>query len=182
MNKKNLKKIYSQLDLPFQETKQLYLKEIFKTLESKFDLQKNSTQFFIDLGSGNGQIIIYCALNYGIRSIGVEIDPILIKEAKYSIRLLKESNYAKKKVFGKITFISGDFFEHNLKEYDYIYIFSLPTMQKYLKHVFQTITSGAIIISHLYPLRNFKGCLELKFKLEHKGDNQESATYFYNKL
>ncbi len=182
MNKKNLIKLYSQLDLPFQETKQLYLKEIFKTLESKFDLQKNSTQFFIDLGSGSGQVIIYCALNYGIRSIGVEIDPILIKEAKYSIRLLKKSNYAKKKVLGKITLISGDFFELNLKDYDFIYIFSLPTMQKYLRHVFQTIKSGAIIISHRHPFRNFKGCLDLKFKLEHEGDNQEATTYFYNKL
>ncbi|MHA2180204.1 MAG: class I SAM-dependent methyltransferase [Promethearchaeota archaeon] len=182
MNKKNFKKIQSQIDLPFQETKPLYLREIFKTLESKFDLRKNSKQFFIDLGSGNGQVIIYCALNYGIRSIGVEIDPILIKEAKNSIRLLKENNSSKKEALGKISFKIGDFFEFNLGDYDFIYIFSLPTMQKYLKHVFQTITSGAIIISHLYPFRNFNGCLDLKFKLEHKGDNQEAATYFYNKL
>jgi SAM-dependent methyltransferase len=182
MNKKQSTKFYSQLDLPFQETNPFYLKDIFKTLESTFDLRKNSNQVFIDLGSGNGQVIIYCALNYGIRSIGVEINPILINEGKNSIRLLKESKYAKKKVIGKITLISGDFYELNLEKYDYIYIFSLPTMQKYLKHVFQTIKNGTVIISHMYPFRNFTGCLDFRLKLEYEGENHETTTYFYKKI
>ena len=81
MSEQDYRKIYSQLDLPFQETKKISLKNIFRTLEKKFDLKKNSKQSIIDLGSGNGRVIIYSAINYGIRSIGIEIDPILIKEA-----------------------------------------------------------------------------------------------------
>ena len=56
MPNKHSKKFYSQIDLPFQETRQDHLKEIFKTLEGKFNLQKYSNQVFIDLGSGNGQV------------------------------------------------------------------------------------------------------------------------------
>ncbi len=182
MCEKKFNKFYSQLELPFQETKQVYLKKIFKTLEREFDLRKNSRQIFIDLGSGNGQVIIYSALKYGIRSIGIEIDPILIKEAKKSIRLLKEGNIFKKKVLRKITLIHGDFYAHNLKDYDFIYIYSLPTMQKYLKHVFQTAKRGVIIISHMYPLKNLTHYLESMPKLEHNKENQEISTYFYRRI
>ncbi|MHA2281776.1 MAG: methyltransferase domain-containing protein [Promethearchaeota archaeon] len=182
MNKQHLNKFYSQLDLPFQETKQLYLKHIFKTLESKFNLLKNSKQTFIDLGSGNGQVIIYCALNYGIRSIGIEIDPILVEEAKNSIRSLSERNNTKKTVLSKITLISGDFYDLNLREYDFIYIYSLPTMQKYLKHMFKNVKNGAIIISHKYSLNGFNQFLDLRLKLEYEGEKHDSATYFYKKI
>jgi SAM-dependent methyltransferase len=177
-----LGKFYSHLDLPFQETKQIFLKDIFSVLERKFDLKKNSKQVFIDLGSGNAQVIIYCAINHGIKSIGIEIDPILMKEAKRSIRLLRLGNDVDPRVLNKVVLISGDFFTHNLKKYDYIYIYSLPTMQKYLKHVFQTVHKGAIIISHMYPLKDFAQYLELKFKINHKEDNQEKSTFFYERI
>ncbi len=182
MYEKDFNKFYSQLDLPFQETKQVFLKKIFKALEREFDLRKNSKQIFIDLGSGNGQVIIYSAINYGIRSIGIEIDPILIKEAKKSIRLLKQGNILEEKVLRKITLIHGDFYTHNLKNYDFIYIYSLPTMQKYLKHVFQTAKRGVIIISHMYPLKNLTQYLEYKLKLDYNQENQETSTFFYRRI
>jgi 16S rRNA G527 N7-methylase RsmG len=182
MKKKYLTKFYSQLDLPFQETKQLYLKEIFKTLECKFDLQKNSKQVFIDLGSGNGQVIIFCALNYGIKSYGIEINLTLIEEAKNSVKLLRETKKYRKAVLRKIKLIHGNFYQQELGQYNFIYMYSLPTMQRYLKHIFQTITNGAIIISHMYPFKNFGECLDLKLRFEHEGDNQETTTYFYKKI
>ncbi|MFW9894393.1 MAG: class I SAM-dependent methyltransferase [Candidatus Thorarchaeota archaeon] len=182
MKRKRLTKFYSQLDLPFQETAQFYLKDIFRTLESKFNLCKNSKQTFIDLGSGNGQVVIFCAFNYGIESTGVEIDPILIKETKNSVRSLKKSKTVKKGVLNKIRFISGDFCEIELKHYNFIYIYSLPSMQKYLKHVFKMVKSGAIIISHMYPLKNFSECLNFKLKLNHEVKNHDATTYFYRKI
>jgi cyclopropane fatty-acyl-phospholipid synthase-like methyltransferase len=182
MYEKEYDKFYSQIDLPFQETKQVYLKKIFKTLEGEFGLRKNSKQIFIDLGAGNGQVILYSAENYGIRSIGIEIEPILIKEAKKTIRLLKEGSISNKKVLRKITLISGNFYTQNLGKYDFIYIYSLPTMQKYLTHVFQTVKSGSIIISHMYPLKSLTQYLEFRLKLEHNNENQEISTFFYRRI
>ena len=182
MSEQDYRKIYSQLDLPFQETKKISLKNIFRTLEKKFDLKKNSKQSIIDLGSGNGRVIIYSAINYGIRSIGIEIDPILIKEAKNSTRLLREAKILEKKALNKISFIHGNFYTHSLKKYDFIYIYSLPTMQKYLKHVFQTAKRGAIIISHMYPLEPFARYSEFKFRLEHNIVKQEISTFFYRRI
>ena len=54
-------------------------------------------------------------------------------------------------------------------------------MQKYLKHVFKTAKNGALIISHMYPLKGFSICLEYMLRLEYEDKNQEIATYFYKK-
>ncbi|MHA2183293.1 MAG: hypothetical protein ACXAAH_17890, partial [Promethearchaeota archaeon] len=81
-----------------------------------------------------------------------------------------------------IRIIHGDFYRHNLKEFDYIYIYSLPTMQKYLKHVFKTTKKGSVIISHIYAIKNLTNYLELKLKLEHDNDNQNAYTFFYRKI
>ena len=172
-------KFHSQLDLPYQETNHLLLRNIFITLEREFDLKKNSKQVFIDLGSGNGQVITYCAVNYGIKSIGIEIDPVLIEEAKMAIRSLKLDKGFKK---SQIEFITGDFYYHNLKTYDYIYIYSLPTMHKYLSHVFQTAKRNATIISHRYPLQSLIQLIEFKFKLDQNLYNQKISTFFYRRI
>lgn len=182
MHHKNYEKFISQIDLPFLEAKEIYLHGIFKTLEREFDLKKDSKQIFMDLGAGNGRVVIFSALNFGIKSIGIEIDPILIKEAKESIKSLCKDKSLKKHITRKIKIIHGDFYEHNLKDYDFIYIYSLPTMQKYLKHVFQTAKRGVIIISHMYPLKNLTQYLEFMTKLEHNKENQEISTYFYRRI
>ena len=171
-------KFLSQLELPFLETNQIYLHKIFETLEQEFGLKRNSQQLFIDLGAGNGQVVIFSALNYGLKSFGIEINITLVEEAKKSIKLLKKLDKNKKNLFRKIQIISGDFYKQNLGQYDFVYIYSLPTMQKYLRHVFQTAKNGAIIISHMYPFRNFTECL----KLEYEGENHETTTFFYKKI
>ncbi|MFX1478178.1 MAG: methyltransferase domain-containing protein [Promethearchaeota archaeon] len=182
MDNKNYEKIISQIDLPFSETNDKFLPAIFEILENNFGLKKDSKQSFIDLGSGNGQVMVFSALNYRIKTTGIEIDSNLIKEAKKTIYEFKKKKKFDKKMFRKIKVIHGNFYTHNLKNYDFIYIFSLPNMQKYLKHVFKTTKRGAIIISYKYPLNNVGEFIHLKTKLEHRIENQEVSTYFYQRI
>ncbi len=179
---KNFGKFHSQLDLPFSETNHEFLREIFKTLELKFGLKYASNQKLIDLGAGNGSIVIFAALNYNITSIGIEINENLKNEAKNCVKSLKKEGYYKKRLLKKIKIKHRDFFTYNLKDYNYIYIYSLPSMHKYLKHVFRTAKKGAIIISHIYELENFNSTLKDKYILSHKRDNQEFFTFFYKKI
>jgi SAM-dependent methyltransferase len=180
--KKNFYSICSQLDLPFLETNHDFLKDIFESLEFKFGLKRNSNQRFIDLGCGDGRVNLYVALNYGIKSIGFEINPDLIQEAKKKIILLKNQKIYKRKLFRKIKIKFGDIFQQTLKKFDFIYIFSLPTMQKYLNHVFITAKKDAIIISYKYPLNNFDSYLKCEEKLDKKDENQEISIFFYRKI
>ena len=179
---KNFEKFHSQLDLPFLETDIEFLEEIFQTLEIEYGLKKNTNQKFIDLGAGNGIVVIFAALNYRIKAFGIEISQNLIREAGKIIKSLKKEGNYKKSLFKKISIKYGDFYQHNLKRYDFIYIYSLPTMQRYLKHVFNTTKKNAVIISFRYQLKNFKSILNLQKKLIHNKNKKEISTFFYNKI
>ena len=74
----------------------------------------------------------------------------------------------------------GDIFEQNIKKFDFIYIYSLPTMQKFLNHVFNTAKSDAVFISYKYPLKNFESYLKLDYVLK-DNDNNQDISYFYRK-
>ncbi len=182
MKKSRFLEINSQLDLPFLETNRELIQKIFETLNLSFRLTKNSNQRFIDLGSGNGQIIIFCALNYCIKSFGIEINPDLIKEAKIYIKLLKKKKIYQHKLFRKIKFIHGDFYEIDMRDFDFIYIYSLPTMQKYLKHVFLIAKNKSIIVSYKYPLNGFESFLKLEYELRSEFKDQIISTFFYEKF
>ncbi|MFX1389454.1 MAG: class I SAM-dependent methyltransferase [Promethearchaeota archaeon] len=172
----------SQLKLPYLNTNYTLLPEIFELLELNFDLKRSSRQKFIDLGSGDGNICIFITLNYDIRSYGIEIDQNLIIEAECKINLFrKENDYAKSQL-KKVKFIHGDFYDLKLKKYDFIYIYSLPSMQKFLKHVFNTVKKKAIIISHKHPLKDFTSILKEEYTLPHKYTEQELYTYYYKKF
>ena len=179
---KNFSKFHSQLDLPFLETDNESLKEIFQILELEFGLKRNSNQKLVDLGAGKGSIVIFSALYYGIKSYGIELDQSLIKEAKERIKSLKKKGNFKYRLFRKIKIKLGDFYIQNLKKYDFAYIYSLPPMQKYLKHVFDTVKRGAVIISHKYQLNDFNSLLKYEYRLAHKKNKQEIFTFLYRKV
>lgn len=185
MDKKKLDKFTefsSQLALPFLETFQEFLNPIFSILEEYFELKKNSGQSFIDLGAGDGRIIIYVGIHYGIRAVGIEINQNLVKEARERILLLKEKYTQLETNNPKI--IHGDFFESDLSKFDYIYTFSLPTMQKSMKHILKTAKKGAILIAHKYPLdySGFQSSFEEKYIIKHNSKGKPIFTYFYQKF
>ena len=179
--KYNSYSLHSQLDLPYLETNESFIKDIFETLETKFSLKKDSKQRFIDLGCGDGRVVIYATLHYGIQSTGVEINLNLIEEAKSKLKLLQTNKIHKKKQLKKIKITYGDLFQLNLNKYDFIYIFSLPTMQKFLNHIIITVRKeDAIIISYKYPLKN--SFLKLEEEIELKSKNQKISAFFYRKF
>ncbi|MDX1797381.1 MAG: methyltransferase domain-containing protein [Candidatus Lokiarchaeia archaeon] len=178
----DFEKFHSQLDLPFLETDYKFIDEIIWTLKHRFGLVSNSKQKLIDLGAGNGSIVIFTALNHKIKSYGIEINHKLINEANSRIRSLKKEGTYNKRLFRNINLKLGDFYLLNLKNYDFVYIYLLPSMQKYLKHVFNTAKIGTIFISHKYPLEEFESLLKIEYRLEHESGEQKLKSFFYNKI
>lgn len=174
--------LQAQLSLPFLSTSSEALAQIFNTLENQFGLKKGSSQKLIDLGAGSGNVIIFSALNYSISSLGIEINGILINEIKEHIKTLKEKKIYSPKILRKIEIKKGDLFQQDLSNFDFVYLFSLPTMQKYLRHVFLTAKEGTIFISYKYPLDGFDSVLKLENVLDIKLKRDLQRTYFYGKL
>ncbi|NHJ26410.1 MAG: class I SAM-dependent methyltransferase [Candidatus Lokiarchaeota archaeon] len=184
MKKDHLKynKFQSQLDLPFLETPDKCLSEIFNVLDIRFGLRRDSNQKLVDLGSGTGQVIIFSAISYHIKSFGIEINQELIKEAKTRIKVIKKEKSTYRKYLKKIKLINFDFYQGNLYHFDFIYIYSLPTMQRYLKHIFLTAKKDAVIISYKYPLMDFEEVLDFKYKLESGEGEHKIIAFFYKKI
>ncbi|MFX0146363.1 MAG: class I SAM-dependent methyltransferase [Candidatus Hodarchaeota archaeon] len=178
MKKSTFFNISSQLDLPFLETNEDHIKSIFETLKQKYGLREHSNQQLIDLGAGNGRIVIYSAIKYDIKSVGIEINLNLINEAKSYLKSLRAEKIHHKKVLKKIKFIHGDLFEANLKDFEFIYIYSFPPMHKYLPHLISTAKRGSILISYKYTLDGFER-LKLDCKLINEMSKQPIFTFFY---
>jgi precorrin-6B methylase 2 len=178
----NFEKFHSQLDLPFLETDNKFIDEIFRILQQKFGLVSNSKQKLIDIGAGNGSIVIFSALNHNIKSYGIEINQKLITDANNRIKSLKKEEKYDKKSFRKIKIKLGDLYLLNLKDFDYIYIYSLPSMHKYLTHVFSTAKKASIIISHKYHLEGFNSILKEEYRLNHRNSKEGVFTFFYQKI
>ncbi len=182
MKRKNTYIFHSQLALPFLETNENHLGSIFQTLEDDFGLKKDSNQKLIDLGAGNGGVIIFSALNYRIKSCGIEINANLIQEAKERMKTLKQEKKQVRSLLKKAKIKFGDIFEQNLHEFDFVYIYSLPTMHRYLNHVFKTAKFGTIIISYKHELKGFNSYLKVVEKLDLETNNSQISAYFYRKF
>lgn len=75
-------------------------------------------EVFLDIGSGDGRVVITAAKNYGCHSIGIEQDPSKIA--------LAQENAEKAGVSHLVTFIQGDFHTVQWPRADvgYVYLFS----------------------------------------------------------
>ncbi len=182
MKKINYDYLSTQISLPFEGANYKVIKLIFEKLSRDFNLSCGSNQKFIDLGSGDGRVVIYCGLHFKIRSVGIELNYTLIKEAKDALkRQISSKNYKKRfKKYAK--FKLKDIFTQGLNDFDYIYIFPLPTMTKYLEHVFKTLKKDAILISYKYPIINCEEIITLVEDYEFHRENKSIHAYFYKKV
>lgn len=129
------------------------IETIFKNLKP----QKNKT--FIDLGSGDGRIII-AAAQHGFKSIGYELDPILVHKSRQKIKTLNLSHLVQVK--------SKNFWKADFDNADVISIYQFPKYISKLEKIFQELNHPVTVITNSYPFPNQKPYL-IKDKI-----------YFYN--
>jgi cyclopropane fatty-acyl-phospholipid synthase-like methyltransferase len=98
-----------------------------------------------DLGSGDGRIPIAAATRYGARGVGIEIDPMRIREA--------EGNLAKAGVSGRVRFVNQDLFEANISEATVVTLFLLPRLNlELMPKLKRELRPGARIVSHQFHM------------------------------
>jgi SAM-dependent methyltransferase len=99
----------------------------------------------IDLGSGDGRIVIEAAKRFGAQGVGVDIDPNLVR--------LANENAQKAGVESLATFRVQDLFETNLRGIDVVTMYLLPEVNRQLLPKFiDQLRPGARIVSHDYDL------------------------------
>ena len=98
-----------------------------------------------DLGCGDGRIVITAAKKYGIRGVGVDIDPIRISES--------HANALYAGVEHLVEFQQQDVMKVDFSEATILAVYLLPESLRLLRPVFETmLTPGTIVVSHNYAV------------------------------
>jgi len=98
-----------------------------------------------DLGSGDGRIVITAAKRFGIRGIGIDIDPERIAEAKENAR--------KQGVSHLVTFKQTDLFTTDIGEATVVTLYLLPRLNLKLRSkLFSELKDGTRIVSHAFDM------------------------------
>ena len=101
--------------------------------------------FLIDLGSGDGRIVLTAAKVFGARGFGVEIKDELVKKSNEAARL--------EGLADRVKFIKQDLFKTDLSQATVVTMYLLPDTVNMLKDKFLAeLKPGTRIVSHDYPL------------------------------
>ena len=103
-----------------------------------------SDELLIDLGSGDGRIIITGAERYRCNAIGVELNRRLVEE---SVRRILRKSLDK-----KVKIIHGDLYEADFSGANVITLYLLPSTLKALKPKLLSLKRGSRIICHDFPI------------------------------
>ena len=102
-----------------------------------------------DLGSGDGRIPIAAAQQFGIRAVGIEIDPKLVVEA--------EENARKANVSSLVRFRNDDMFVVDLREATVVTLYLSEKLNVLLKpKLLRELRPGSRIISHDFKMGDWK--------------------------
>src|SRR4029077_5947893 len=117
--------------------------------------------FVIDLGSGDGRIVLTAAKVFGARGFGVEIQEKLVKLANEAAQ--------KEGVADRVKFINQDLFKTDISQATVLTMYLLPNTVNMLSEKLQTeLRPGTRIISHDYPLAGWIAEETRQFDLEDK--------------
>ena len=108
-----------------------------------------------DLGSGDGRIPITAAKLYGVRAVGIDIDPQRIAEA--------QENAKKAGVTHLVEFRNADLFTSDFREATVVTLYLLPELNVKLRpRLLQELKPGTRIASHQFDMGDWKADKKLE--------------------
>jgi SAM-dependent methyltransferase len=96
--------------------------------------------YVIDLGSGDGRIVIVAAKRFGARGLGVEIIPDLVKQSRDNARAAGVADRAE--------FLEQDLFKTDLARATLLTLYLLPDVNLELRPRILALKPGTRVVSH----------------------------------
>jgi SAM-dependent methyltransferase len=117
--------------------------------------------FVIDLGSGDGRIVLTAAKVFGARGFGVEIKDELVK--------LSNEAAQKQGVADRVKFMKQDLFKTDVSQATVLTLYLLPnTVNMLSDKLLKELKTGTRIISHDYPLSGWLPERTIEMDLQEK--------------
>jgi hypothetical protein len=129
--------------------------------------------FVIDLGSGDGRIVITAAKQYGARGFGVDLDTYLLKIANAAAK--------KEGVSDRAHFVEQNLFETDLSAATVITTYLLPEMNEKLRPKLLSLRPGTRVVAHDYAMGDWSPDEEKTLLVPEKvvGDPGKSYIFFW---
>lgn len=124
-----------------------------------------------DLGCGDGRIVVAAAKKYGIKAVGVDIDPQRVKESLENVR----SN----KVAHLVTIKQADIFELDFREATVVTLYLLPELNVRLMPKLAKLKAGARIVSDEFDMKGAKPKAVVHLDPPRDADSGESQNTLY---
>jgi SAM-dependent methyltransferase len=132
-----------ELDVPFLPTHQ-------RTVEEMLKLGKvTGEDYVIDLGCGDGRIVVTAAKTYKARGLGVDLDPKRIRESK--------ENAKKAGVTDRVEFRKADIMDTDVRKATVVTLFLLESVNVLVRpKLFAELKPGTRVVSNGFHMRDWK--------------------------
>ena len=105
--------------------------------------------YVIDLGSGDGRILIAAARSHGARGLGVDIDPARIREAEANARAARVNHL--------VDFRRQDLFDTPLGEADVVTLYLTAEVNRRLRpRILSQMRPGTRVVSHDFDMGDWR--------------------------
>ena len=132
-----------KFDVPYVPTPYVVVEEMLRLAKVGPD------DFVMDLGSGDGRILIAAASKVGARGIGVDLDPERIEESVY--------NAQTQGVRDRVAFEQQDLFKFDISRATVVTMYLLPSVNMKLRaRLFDDLKPGTRIVSHDFDLGDWQ--------------------------
>ena len=128
-------------DVPYVPTPFVVVEEMLRLANVKAD------DFVMDLGSGDGRILIAAVRKFGARGVGVDLDPDRIAESVYNAQLYGVSE--------RDAFHLADLFKFDIAEASVITMYLLPSVNIKLRPRLLRLKPGTRIVSHDFDMEDW---------------------------
>jgi len=129
-------------DAPYVATPQVTVDEMLRLAEV------GPQDFVLDLGSGDGRIVVTAAKRFGARGLGVDLDWRLVAEG--------EENARQAGVPDRARFVQQDLFQTDLGQATVISTYLLPYMMLKLRPKLLALKPGTRIVSHDFDFGDWR--------------------------
>jgi precorrin-6B methylase 2 len=131
-------------------------------------------ELVVDLGSGDGRIVIAAAQKFGARGLGIEIDPALVAKSR--------DNAVRAGVAERVSFVRGDVLAADISAANVVTVYLLPGLINRLQPRFlERLEPGTRIVSHAFGMTGWKPDRSetLRIAKPHPGQGDESSLYLW---
>ncbi|MBY0269982.1 MAG: class I SAM-dependent methyltransferase [Burkholderiales bacterium] len=129
--------------------------------------------YLIDLGSGDGRIVVTAAKKFGARGFGVDLNPVRISEANENAR--------RNGVTDKVAFYQRNLFDTDLSQATVITMYLLPRVNLELRPKLLELKPGTRLVSHDFDMGDWKADASVRINAADKfsGAGGDSDVYFW---